>query len=89
MDEYEYTAGGRRLTTHAARRLTERPVDVDEVIDNFSHHFAQDDGARVYAKRQRTNRYDVVVVDDGAIVTVLTGMTKQKLRNLAHNYGWR
>lgn len=89
MEEYEYTPGGRRLTEHAARRLAERTVDADDVIDNFSQRFLQDDGAQVYAKRQRTNQYDVVVVDDGAIVTVLAGMTKRKLRNLAHNYGWR
>ena len=51
MEAYEYTAGGRRLTKHAARRLVNRRVDVDKVIDSFSHRFAQDDGAQVFAKR--------------------------------------
>lgn len=89
MEEYEYTAGGRRLTKHAVRRLAERPVDVDEVIDNFSHRFAQDDGAQVFAKRQSANRYDIVVVDEEEIVTLLADVTKHELRNLARNYGWR
>jgi len=89
VEEYEYTAGGRRLTKHAARRLAERPVGVDEVIDNFSHRFVQDDGAQVFVKRQSTNRYAVVVVDDGGVVTVLASVTKHELRNLARNYGWR
>lgn len=89
MEEYEYTARGRRLTKHAMRRLEERQVDVDAVIDNFSHRFVQDDGAQVYAKRQNTNRYDVVVLDDQGVVTVLTGVKKHELRNLARNYGWR
>ena len=88
MEEYEYTAGGRRLTKHAARRLADRPVDVDDVIDNFSQRFLQDDGARIYLKQRRTNGYDVVVADDEGIVTVLTDVSKRDIRNLAHNYGW-
>ncbi len=89
MDEYEYTAGGRKLTKHATRRLTERSVDVDGVIDSFSHRFVQDDGAQVFAKRQSTNRYDIVVLDDDGVVTVLASVTKHELHNLARNYGWR
>lgn len=89
MEEYEYTPGGRRLTKHAARRLAEHPVDVDEVIDNFSHRFLQEDSAQVFVKRRKANSYDVVVADDAGIVTVLANVSKREIHNLARNYGWR
>lgn len=89
MDAFEFTPGGRRLTRHAARRLSERQVDADAVIDDFSHRFLQEDGADVFVRRQSANHYDIVIVDDESIVTVLAGVTKHELRNLARNYGWR
>ncbi len=89
MEEYKYTPGGRRLTKHATHRLADRSVDVDDVINNFSQRFFQNDGAQVFVQRQGANRYDIVVVDDGWIVTILTGVSKHELRNLARNYGWR
>lgn len=89
MDAFEFTPSGRRLTRHAARRLSERQVDADAVIDDFSHRFLQEDGADVFVRRQSANRYDIVIVYDESIVTVLAGVTKRELRNLARNYGWR
>jgi len=89
VEEYKHTPGGRRLTKHAARRLADRPVDVDDVIDNFSQRFVQDDGAQVFVKQRRTNGYDIVIVDDEGIVTVLADVSKREIRNLVRNYGWR
>lgn len=89
MDGPEFTAGGWRLTRHAARRLTERSIDVDGVIEKYSHRFEQNDGAIVFVRRQGSNRYDVVIVDDEAIVTLLAAVSKRELQNLARNYGWR
>ncbi|RLT38159.1 MAG: hypothetical protein DWI57_12525 [Chloroflexi bacterium] len=89
MEEYDYTPGGRRLTKHAARRLVDRYVDVDDVIDNFSQRFAQDDGAQVFVKRRKANGYDVVIADSAGIVTVLVNVSKREIHNLARNYGWR
>ena len=85
----EYTPGGRLLTKYAAFRLANRPVDVDDVIDNFSQRFLQEDGAEVFIKRHSTNSYDIVITDDREIVTVLADVSKREIRNLAHNYGWR
>jgi len=61
VEEYEYTPHGRRLTKHAARRLAERSVDVDDVMDNFSQRFVQDDGALVFVKRMQANRHNVLL----------------------------
>lgn len=85
----EYTPGGRRLTKHAAFRLAIRLVDVDDVIDNFSQRFLQEDGAEVFIKRRSTNSYDAVVKDAEGIVTILAAVSKREIRNLARNYGWR
>lgn len=89
MEEFEFTPGGRRLTRHAARRLSERQINADAVIDDFSHRLLQNDGADVFVRRQGANRYDIVIVDEESIVTVLASVTKHELRNLARNYGWR
>jgi len=85
----EYTPGGRRLTKHAAFRLAIRLVDVDDVIDSFSQRFLQEDGAEVFIKRRGTNSYDIVVADDGEIVTILEAVSKREIHNLARNYAWR
>jgi hypothetical protein len=85
------TPSGRNLTTHAQEQALDRGMSltrIDNIIDNPTGAFEQADGATAYIQKVGRNSYDLVVVGENGVATVMANKTRQELRNLAHNFGW-
>lgn len=61
---------------------------IDNIIDNPTGAFEQADGATAYIQKVGRNSYDLVVVGENGVATVMANKTRHELRNLAQNFGW-
>jgi hypothetical protein len=86
-----YTPRGWKLSSHAEKNALQRGMSleqIDDVIDNHTRSFQQNDGGTAFIKKTGRNRYDLVVRAGENIVTIMRRLTRSELRNLAGNYGW-
>ena len=78
-------------TTHGkfradGRGLTQREYELIKASTNVKK---QADGAAVYIRAINSNNHNVLIENElGEIITFMTNVTKQGLKNLAKRYGW-